>query len=123
MSVQFVVQGHGRTVMEKTELKIGCKLVIESVSEDGRRFRPSDWIERISTQAAQFGSDHRIHYSSLVQPRVIDGAKCLVVEQSLQEENPRVYDHIITFVRANKLRVHEECESDREAGSQIEVGR
>ncbi len=108
------MQGYDRTVVEKTELKSGCKLVIESVSEDGRRFRPSDWIERISTQAAQFGSDHRIHYSSMVQPRMVDGAKCLVVAQSLQEVNPKVYEHIIGFVRANKLRVHEECESDKE---------
>lgn len=94
-------------------LKRRCRLVIESVSEDGRRFRPSDWIERISTQAATFGANHKIHYSKSVQPRMVNGSKCLVVEQSLQDENPKVYDHIMSFVKANNLRVREVCDTDQ----------
>lgn len=97
-------------------MKRRCRLVIESVSEDGRRFRPSDWIERISTQAAQFGPDHKIHYSTLVQPRMVNGAKCLVIEQSLQEENPKVYEHIMSFVKANNLRMREVCDTDQIEG-------
>ncbi|MFZ5593210.1 MAG: DUF3579 domain-containing protein [Pseudomonadota bacterium] len=85
------------------------KLVIESVVEDGRKFRPSDWIERISTTLADFGPDHRLHYDENVQPRVINGEKCLVVDKSLQEKNPAAFDYILGFVRANRLRVHEEC--------------
>jgi hypothetical protein len=84
------------------------RLVVESVNEDGRRFRPSDWIERISTTLASFGPDHRLHYAESVRPRIVNGEKCLVVDQSLQDSNPAAYDYILQFVRSNRLRVHEE---------------
>lgn len=91
-------------------LKQGCKLVIKSVNRDGRQFRPSDWIERISTQMATFGPDHRLHYSTAVQPKIIDGEKCLVVNQSLKDEDPAAYEFIMAFVEANRLQVIENCE-------------
>ena len=40
------------------------KWVIRGVTEDGRKLRPSDWIERISSTLASFGSDQRLQYSS-----------------------------------------------------------
>lgn len=83
-------------------------LVVESIVEDGRKFRPSDWIERISTTLAKFGPDHRLHYADSVRPSVINGEKCLIVEKSLKEQNPQVYEYILNFVKANRLRVHEE---------------
>lgn len=85
-----------------------CRLVIESVVEDGRKFRPSDWIERISTTLANFGPDHRLHYDESVQPCVINGEKCLVVDKSLETSNPEAFAYILGFVQANRLRVHEE---------------
>lgn len=84
------------------------RLVVESVVEDGRRFRPSDWIERISTTLASFGPDHRLHYADSVRPRIVNGEKCLVVDQSLQDTNPAAYEYILEFVRSNRLKVHEE---------------
>lgn len=93
------------------ELKSGCKLVIRSVNEDGRKFRPSDWIERVSTTMAAFGKDHRLHYSDDVKPSMVDGEKCLVVSGSLKETNPVAFDYIMAFVRANRLQMSEVCES------------
>ncbi|MBI3773546.1 MAG: DUF3579 domain-containing protein [Gammaproteobacteria bacterium] len=88
----------------------GRILIIQSVSEDGRQFRPSDWIERISGTLGSFGSDNRLHYSNQVQPRMINGEKCLVVDPLLQEQNPQAFEYIMAFVRANKLKVREEQE-------------
>ena len=84
------------------------RLVVESVVEDGKRFRPSDWIERISTTVAQFGSDHRLVYSSSVRPQIINGEKCLVIDRTLQDTNPEAYSYVLNFVESNRLRVHEE---------------
>lgn len=81
------------------------KLVIESVREDGKKFRPSDWIERISSALGSFGPDHRLHYAKSVQPRIINGEKCLVVDETLQNENPAAYDYILKFAQSNRLRV------------------
>jgi hypothetical protein len=88
----------------------GRILIIQSVSEDGRQFRPSDWIERISGTLGTFGADNRLHYSNQVQPRMINGEKCLVVDALLQEQNPQAFEYIMAFVRANKLKVREEQE-------------
>lgn len=96
-------RGKGITMANQSE-----KLVIESVREDGKRFRPSDWIERISANSATFGRDHRLHYSPSVQPKIIAGEKCLVVSQSLQHQDPDTYSYIVRFARSNGLRCHEE---------------
>ena len=82
-------------------------LVVESVGEDGRRFRPSDWIERISTILAKFDADHRLVYSASVRPQIISGEKCLVIDRTLQQTNPDAYEYVINFVESNRLRTHE----------------
>jgi hypothetical protein len=83
------------------------KLIIEGVREDGSRFRPSDWIERISATLATFGPDHRLRYARSVQPKIINGKKCLVLDASLREENPSAYDYVLAFAKANQLRIQE----------------
>jgi len=60
------------------------KIVIEGVTEDGKRFRPSDWIERISGNLSTFGNDRRIRYSRYLQPQILQGQKCLVIDPELR---------------------------------------
>lgn len=91
------------------------KLVIESVKEDGRSFRPSDWIERISSAMGSFGADHRLHYDKGVQPRLVNGQKCLVVDETLKINNPTAYDYIVKFAESNGLRVHIETILDEQS--------
>ncbi|MEJ2553440.1 MAG: DUF3579 domain-containing protein [Gammaproteobacteria bacterium] len=83
------------------------KLIIEGVREDGSRFRPSDWIERISATLATFGPDHRLRYARSVQPKIINGKKCLVLDASLRDENPAAYEYVLAFAKANQLRIQE----------------
>jgi len=82
------------------------KLVIESVRENGQRFRPSDWIERLSANMGTFGADHRLHYADSVKPAVVNGEKCLIVDQSLESDNPAAFGYIMGFAKANGLRCH-----------------
>lgn len=83
-------------------------LIVESIREDGRPFRPSDWVERISTLLANYGADHRLHYADSIHPCTIDGAKCLCVKKVLKEENPAAYQFILKFAADNQLRIHED---------------
>lgn len=83
-------------------------LVIESVKENGSAFRPSDWIERLSTMMGSFGKDHRLHYSERVYPCYVNGAKCLMVDEKLKDEDPTGFAQIMEFARSNGLRMHEE---------------
>ena len=83
------------------------KLIIEGIREDGSQFRPSDWIERISATLATFGPDHRLRYARGVQPKIIHGRKCLVVDLMLRQENPAAYEYVLAFAKANQLRMQE----------------
>lgn len=93
-------------VMAQASRKVN--LIIESVQTNGKKFRPSDWIERLSSTLAYFGPDHRLRYTKGIQPRIINGEKCLVVAQSLREENPEAYKFVLEFAQSNQLRIHEE---------------
>lgn len=84
------------------------RIIIESVREDGRVFRPNDWIERMSALLATFGPDHRLHYADSVQPCMIQGEKCLVVERGLAQRNPAAYEFILKFASDNALRIQED---------------
>ena len=90
------------------------RLIIESIREDGSQLRPQDWIERISSLLATFGSDHRLTYANCVKPCFIDGQKCLVVARCLAGRNPQAYEFIMSFARSNRLRIQvDRREGDR----------
>jgi hypothetical protein len=86
-------------------------LIIEGSRENGSKFRPSDWPERISSTFAGFGKDQRLRYASGVRPRVFDGQKVLAVESDLQEQNPAVFQAVMKFARENNLRTREEADN------------
>ncbi len=90
-------------------------LVITGIQENGKKFRPSDWIERLSSTLASFQVDHRLRYSSGVQPCVIEGENCLVVARWLETANPAAYDYVMGFAQANQLRVQMDRRSDARA--------
>jgi hypothetical protein len=83
-------------------------LIIEGVREDGSRFRPSDWIERISASLARFGRDQRLRYAADVHPCVIQGQKCLVVSSALRKKDPDAYRFILDFAHDNQLRIQQD---------------
>ena len=91
------------------------KWVIRGVTEDGKKLRPSDWIERISSTLASFGTDQRLQYSNAVAPCVIDGEKCLVVARNLNDINPKAYDFVMGFAKSNQLTIREDRRTDERA--------
>lgn len=80
-------------------------LVITGVQENGKKFRPSDWIERLSSTLASFQVDNRLRYSAGVQPCMLDGEQCLVVARWLETADPAAYDYVMGFAQANQLRI------------------
>lgn len=80
--------------------------VIEGITHDGRKFRPSDWVERLSSTLGGFGPDHRLRYG-LVRPSFINGEKCLLVDKRLETENPAGFEFVCGFARTNNLRIYE----------------
>jgi len=94
-------------------------LVISSVQENGKKFRPGDWIDRLSSALGRVDHSNRLHFSPGVQPSMIEGEKCLVVARHLEELDPIAYRYVMDFAQANKLRV----QVDRRSGERaLDVG-
>ena len=79
------------------------EFVIRGVTLEGKRFRPSDWAERLCGVMSAFGSDGRMQYSPYVYPVSSDGVKCVVVDVRLKEVEPMAYNFLMSFARDNEL--------------------
>jgi len=83
------------------------KIIIEGQTHAGRKFRPSDWAERMSGALSTFGRDHRIRYSPLLQPLTINGVKCVALDPKLRDQHPEMYSYIMGWANGNDLVVSE----------------
>ncbi|MCU0804503.1 MAG: DUF3579 domain-containing protein [Burkholderiales bacterium] len=81
------------------------EFLIRGVTLDGRRFRPSDWAERLCGVMSQFGADGRVAYSPYVHLVNLDGVKCVAVDGRLREAEPMAYHFLVGFARDNELEV------------------
>jgi hypothetical protein len=104
----FANQGHQQN-SNKNKVK---KIIIEGKTRAGRTFRPSDWAERMSGALSTFGRDHRIRYSPMLQPLIIDGIKCIAIDPKMQDLFPEMYSYIMGWASNNDLIVSEEEEEN-----------
>lgn len=79
--------------------------LILGMSNNGHKFRPSDWVERIATLYAKFDSGHRLRYDPRVRPASRDDQKCLFVANELAERDPETFRFIMDFAKGNRLLV------------------
>lgn len=80
-------------------------IIIEGITENGNKFRPSDWAERMCGALAHFRG-RRIQYDARLLPmRNKAGHKCLLLDADLYDEHPKLYDSITDFAEKNKLRI------------------
>lgn len=79
-----------------------AKLIIRGINSSGKKFRPSDWAERLCGHMATF-KHRRIYFSPKLRPAVIDGVKCVIVDLSIAETDPKVHQTVINFAKTNQL--------------------
>lgn len=84
--------------------------IITGVTQDGSKFRPSDWAERLCGVLSAFGSDprpgYRMAYSPYVRPGCsLQGDKTVVVDARLHEVEPLAYNFCANFAKDNDLLV------------------
>ena len=91
---------------------------IQGITRAGKTFRPSDWSERLAgalssfrPKTGQYGSGIGAHigYSPFCVPRVIEGVKCVIVNEALRDLEPMAWDFVMNFARDNELQVVEAC--------------
>ena len=55
--------------------------IIVGVTREGKKFRPSDWSDRLCGVMSAFGADHRMTYSPYVRPGcTLKGDKTVLVD-------------------------------------------
>ena len=89
---------------------------IQGLTKDGRTFRPSDWAERLASAMSCFrpgggagGIGAFIGYSPYCVPTVVDGVKCVIVNEALRDIEPMAWDFVMNFARDNELQLGEVC--------------
>lgn len=82
--------------------------VIEGVDEVEGRFRPGDWVERLTTMMVGFTIDYHHDYGNEVQPCVIHGERSLVLSRALAQRHPQLYAYVMQFARDNRICIQEE---------------
>jgi hypothetical protein len=92
------------------------EVLIQGLTQDGRAFRPSDWAERLAGVMSPFrpggvasGPGAHIGYSPYCVPRVVDGVKCVIVNEAIKDVEPMAWDFVMNFARDNGLQVADVC--------------
>jgi hypothetical protein len=87
---------------------------IRGLTLEGRKFRPSDWAERLAGAMSSFrpggsagGIGSFIGYSPYCVPQVVDEVKCVLVSEALKDIEPMAWDFVMNFARDNRLHVAE----------------
>lgn len=81
------------------------KVIIKGLTEDGGKFRPSDWAERLCGAVASYGPGRRIIFHPHVKLASIDGVKSVVISAELEELDEMLFDFLLEFGRENKLQI------------------
>jgi hypothetical protein len=92
------------------------EIFIQGITKDGRTFRPSDWAERLAGVMSRFrpegileGPGCELGYSPYCVPTVVNGVKCVVVNEAVRGVEPMAWDFVMNFARDNELQVVEAC--------------
>jgi hypothetical protein len=80
------------------------RIVLVGLTVEGKKFRPSDWAERMCGSLCTF-RNRRIYYSPLLRPAIRDGVKCVIVDERLLEKEPGIHEQVFGFAKTNGLTV------------------
>ncbi|MFC5428725.1 MAG: DUF3579 domain-containing protein [Paraburkholderia sp.] len=92
---------------------------IQGITSKGKKFRPSDWSERLAGVMSSFGPKAAMNargpnaylgYSLYVRPTMIGDLKCVVLDSRLKDIEPMAFNFVLNFAKDNDLVVTEACE-------------
>lgn len=93
------------------------KLFIQGVTYSGKKFRPSDWAERLCCSVSCFRPNYDINkhgycsiYSEYAHPININGIQFVVVDEKIGEIDSKALEFLLNFAKNNDLPILEACE-------------
>ena len=84
------------------------KILIMGQTKEGKKFRPSDWAERLYYTVASYGKNGRIVFNPLVNLNQEDNSKCFVINTTLRDKDPMIYDFLLDFAVSNELEMRDQ---------------
>jgi len=81
------------------------KVIIQGITQDGGKFRPSDWAERLCGSVATYGPGRRIIFHPNVKLASINNVKCVVIDASLEKEDEMLFEFLTDFADENNLQI------------------
>lgn len=79
--------------------------IIVGLTREGRKFRPSDWAERLCGVMSAFGAERKMKYSPYVGPGDYNGEKAVFIDGRLGEIEPMAYRFMLNFAQDNDLQI------------------
>jgi hypothetical protein len=109
---QIAGQSHRVSYMADTP---PTEYFIQGITSNGRKFRPSDWSERLAGVMSCYGPgargpNARLQYSHYVRPTLLGDLKCVILDSRLRDIEPMAFDFVMNFAKDNDLLVTEACE-------------
>ncbi|CAG9236210.1 Acetyltransferase [Paraburkholderia tropica] len=105
---------------------------IQGITSKGKKFRPSDWSERLAGVMSSFGPkasanargpNAYLRYSLYVRPTMIGDLKVVVLDSRLKDIEPMAFNFVLNFAKDNDLVVTEACELPHDHATQQGSGR
>lgn len=81
------------------------EIVIQGMTNNNKRFRPSDWAERLCGILSSFDQGHRLSYHQWVRPILVDNIRCVAVDRKLEQISATAFNFLMDFARDNDLRI------------------
>lgn len=81
------------------------EIVIQGITQNGKKFRPSDWSERLCGVLSSFDQDHRLSYHQWVRPILVDNVRCVAVDRKLEQISESMFHFLMDFAHDNDLRI------------------
>ncbi len=81
------------------------KVIIQGLTQSGKKFRPSDWAERLCGAVASYDKNRRITFHPSVSLATYENVKCVVINAELEQEDEMLYNFLIDFAAENSLNV------------------
>jgi hypothetical protein len=87
------------------------QFIIHGTTQEGGRFRPSDWAERLAGVLSPFRPPEspggHLTYSPYAMPVLLNGETCVSVDYRLRNLEPLAWKFAVDFAQSNRLRTTE----------------
>ena len=78
------------------------EIIIEGQTSSGKKFRPSDWVDRLCGVLADF-EGRKFAYSPYLRPMMFKDMQCVAIKHELEVQIPDVFNFLMQFARDNQL--------------------